>query len=176
MAMSSPWAMLMTPMRPNTMASPRAIRASTVNRLNPLKACMTTMSRLMTCAPTSDLRERVGLDQRRVVDHLDLAVLLERADTRVLPEVVISFVELDLAFRRVDFELGRGRDHRRHLEALRLLRRHLPEVHRDVAALEGVAHHPILPVLGLEGLHELFVRGVLEALEVAHAGEESLEV
>src|SRR5713101_5257514 len=176
MAMSSPWAMLITPMRPNTMASPRAIRASTVNRLSPLKACMTTMSRLMTRALTSDLRERVGLDQRRLVDHLDLAVLLEGADARVLPEMVIRFVELDLALWRVDLELGRSRHHRGHLEALSLLCCHLPEIHGDVAALEGVAHHPVRPVLGLEGLHEPLVGGALEALEVAHAGEEALEV
>src|SRR3981081_1676472 len=105
MAMSSPWAMLITPMRPNTMASPSAIRASTVNRLSPLKACMTTMSRLMTRAPTSDLWERVGLDQRRLVDHLDLTVLLEGADARVLPEMVIRLVELNLALRGVDLQV-----------------------------------------------------------------------
>src|SRR6266436_1536033 len=176
MAMSSPWAMLITPMRPNTMASPSAIRASTVNRLSPLKACMTTMSRLMTGRRASDLRKRVGLDQRRLVDHFDLTVLLEGPDARVLPQMMIGFVELDLALWRVDLEIGRGRHDRGHLEALGLLGRHLPEIHGDVAALEGVAHHPIRPVLGLEGLHELVVGSALEALEVAHAGEEALEV
>src|SRR5229473_4181838 len=154
MAMSSPWAMLITPMRPNTMARPRAMSASTVNKLRPLKACMTTMSRLMTRGPRLDLRERVGLDQRRLVDHLDLTVFHEGADARVLPEMVIRLVELDLALRCGDLQLGRGRHHRGHLEALRFFRRHLPEVDRDVAAFEGVAHHPVRPVLGFESLHE----------------------
>src|SRR5229473_1383957 len=176
MAMSSPWAMLITPMRPNTMARPRAMSASTVNKLRPLKACMTTMSRLMTRGPRLDLRERVGLDQRRLVDHLDLTVLLEGPDAGVLPEVVIGLVELYLALGRVDLQVGRGRHHRGHLEALGLLGRHLPEVDRDVPALERVAHHPGRPVLGLEGLHELVVRAALQGLEVAHAGEKALEV
>src|SRR6266851_9315716 len=176
MAMSSPWAMLITPMRPNTMARPRAMSASTVNKLRPLKACMTTMSRLMTRGPRLDLRERVGLDQRRLVDHLDLAVLFEGADARVLPEVVVALVELDLALGRVDLELGRGRHHRGHLEALGLLGRHFPEVDRDVPALERVAHHAVRPVFGLEGLYELLVRAALQGLEIAHTGEEAFEV
>src|SRR5690242_13138809 len=175
--MSSPWAMLITPIRPNTMASPRAIRASTVNRLSPLKACMTTMSRLMeTGARPSDLRERVGFDQGRLVDHLDLAVLPEGANARVLPQMVVGLVELHLPFRGVDLELGRGGHHRGDLEALGLLRRHLPEVHGDVAALKGVPYHAVCPVLGLEGLDELLVGRALQALEVAHAGEKPLEV
>src|ERR1044072_5689404 len=100
--MSSPWAMLITPIRPNTMARPSAIRTRMVNRLRPLKACIRKISKVIAplilryqhalpaprpaCCTgcgvrwhafggSSDLREGVRLDQRRLVDHVDLAVL-----------------------------------------------------------------------------------------------------
>src|SRR5260221_13878596 len=116
--------MLMTPIRPNTIAKPNAISTSTVNRLRPLKACMMTMSGVMGAivppastqpgagrrtadavrrrAMPSDLRERVRLDQRRFVDHVDLPVGPEGADPDVLPQVVVLLVELHLPLRRVD--------------------------------------------------------------------------
>src|ERR1700682_1716036 len=124
MAISSPWAMLITPISPNTIARPSAISSRMVDRLRPLKACIRNVSSVMRHSPPghrrragngdeaspatrSDLGERVRLDQRRLVDHVDLAILLEGADAGVLPEVMVGLVELDLAFRGVQRQVGR---------------------------------------------------------------------
>src|ERR1700704_63947 len=193
MAMSSPWAMLITPISPNTIARPSAISTRMVDRLRPLKACIRKVSSVIRRSPPgpgrragrgdqalpatrSDLGERVRLDQRRLVDHVDLAVLSEGADARMLPEVVIGLVELDLALRRIQRELGGGRDHLRHIDGARLLDRELPQIHRDVAAFHGVADHAVGAVLGLERLDELGVGRMLHALEIAHARHEAFEV
>src|SRR5690349_15205527 len=117
MAMSSPWAMLITPISPKTIARPSAISTRMVNRLRPLKACIRKISNVIVpClrriphavpAPRPGLRrvrrgaarlrgklgspgnldlgEGIRLDQGRLVDHVDLPVLAERADARVLP-------------------------------------------------------------------------------------------
>ena len=47
MAISSPWAMLMTPISPNTIDNPSAMSTRTVNRLRPLKACIAMVSKVM---------------------------------------------------------------------------------------------------------------------------------
>ena len=47
MAMSSPWAILITPIRPNTIARPSAINMRMVNMDRPVKACMANMSTFM---------------------------------------------------------------------------------------------------------------------------------
>ncbi len=52
-AISSPCAMLITPIRPNTMVSPSAISTSTENSENPLKTCITSVSRVMPSLPVA---------------------------------------------------------------------------------------------------------------------------
>ena len=60
---SSPWAMLMTSIRPNENARPRAISSRIEPRLRPLKTCESQMDMLFT-PPRADQTKRLkaGLD------------------------------------------------------------------------------------------------------------------
>src|SRR5688500_11684850 len=120
--------MLMTPIWPKMIASPSAMSSRTQKTESPLKPCIAMIapnsenhsisrsqpySRATEVIPTRlcaghrphamrlliTLRERIGLDQIRLVDHLELPVLLRDADSRLAPEMVVR-MNLHVALRR----------------------------------------------------------------------------
>src|ERR1700750_1037100 len=101
--------MLMTPICPKTMASPRAMRRRTQKVLRPLKACIAQIAAFMrdyarpdctegSCPPLywGALGKRIGLDEVRLVDDLVLPIELRLADAQLAPQVVIR-VDLHVA-------------------------------------------------------------------------------
>src|SRR5216683_4597753 len=117
------------------------------------------------------LGERIRLDQvGGLVEQLVLTVRLGAADAGLRPEVMV-LVDADIAFRRT-LELDawrRGRD-LVDVEASGLLRRQLPQPRAEIGRLRHVADHGLLAPHLLERRHEGLVVGIVERLEVLHAG------
>src|ERR1051326_4332699 len=144
MVRNSPWAMLMTPICPKMMASPRAMSSRTANELSPLKPCMTTIEkRLETEVMASSgslvaLGERVRLDQGRLVEDLELTVGLGLPDAQLAPQVVV-LVDLHVALGRgLQLDPRGGRHDLVDVEALGLLDGVLPQPGAFVGGLGDV--------------------------------------
>src|SRR5450830_1284595 len=189
--------MLITPIRPKMMVSPSAISTNTENSENPLKTCITKISKVIASLPVvarwratwvekgaqpiapdpaSQFWKRIRLDRRGLINHVDLALSIDGADACALPQVMVVLVDLDLAFRRIEGQFRRCRDHRWYIEAARFFHRFLPQVNRGVGRRHRVADDAFFAVTRLESRNEFLVDRVLQALEIAHAGQETRQV
>src|SRR5579883_1512191 len=116
-------------------------------------------------------REWIRLDQvGSLVDQLVLAVRLGATDARLGPEVMV-LVDADIAFRRaLELDPGRCRRDLVDVERAGLLRGQLPQPRAEIGSLCDVSDHGLLAPHLLERGHEGLVVGIVERLEVLHAG------
>src|SRR6185436_2544358 len=117
------------------------------------------------------LRERIGLDEiGGLEDQLELAVELGLADAGFRPEVMV-FMDAHVAFGRLlEFDAGRSGCDLVDVEAAGLLAGQFPQPRAEIAGLRHVADYGLLAPQLLEGGNERLVVGIVERLEVFHAG------
>src|ERR1700751_382861 len=118
------------------------------------------------------LRERIRLDQvGSLIDQLVLAVRLGSADAGLRPEMMV-IVDANVAFRRaLELNAWRGGCDLVDVEAACLFRGKLPQPRAEISGLRDIADHRLLAPHFLEGGHEGLVVGIVERLEVLHAGK-----
>src|SRR4051812_881726 len=106
---SSPWAMLITPIWPNVNVSPMATRSRIEPWLTPLKTCSRNVStdryrlhspRAKPFGPVVAADARIGVDRALGRPHLvDQAVGVDLADAGRLGDVLVPVADGDRAFR-----------------------------------------------------------------------------
>src|ERR1700759_222548 len=141
MVRNSPCAMLMTPIWPKMIASPKAINNNTQKLLRPLKPCITRIAPKSDSEPISliTLGERIGLDQLRLIQHVELTICARLTDAELAPQVMVG-MNLDVALGRgLQLDVGRCCHHLVDVEAAGLLDRGLPQPRAEVRGLSDVA-------------------------------------
>src|SRR6185436_9404159 len=115
-------------------------------------------------------RERIRLQQTRLMHDIELPIRTRTSDACMFPGMMIRGVDLDIALGSRERKIRGCRDHFLHVQAFGFFDRELPEIYARVTTFHRITHDAILAIFRLDGLNEFFIRRVLLALEITHAG------